>query len=674
LAALFAQWRERRRAQRALAELVRFEKNFADVSTSFITVRSDGIQGAVRNALRRLLEGADADRAVIYEASDSRTLHWKALFSESRPDLGTCETSRDWDADLVPSLTARLRAGHVVTLLDTSTREELLASAPETLAPAAAVVVPLIVGTDMLGVLWCIWLRQPTIKLRHDVVVERFRLIGELLANALRRSQIEAKLAETTDLNAAILQSLTLNVAVLDRTGTIIAVNDAWVKFGRQNGVSPESAILPGANYVEPVRKAADEGVPDAREALQGVRDVCERRRDLFTLEYECSSPGHQRWFVMTVAALRWHGGGAVVTHRDITESKQIEIATRESESRFRLLADALPVGVWMSDSESRRIYFNRTWVEYTGQSIGWQLGDGWTHTLHPDDRQRYLDVYRAAFEAREPFSIEYRIRRHSGGYGWFLDTAVPRYGDDGSFRGYVGGCLDVTERKEVEDALRDLAGRVISAEEEDRRRVARELHDGVSQLVALLAIEIEQTGQTPIRTQEDLTARTHALWERTAEISRELHRQAHALHPSRLETFGLVAALEGYCREISEQQQVRVLFSHTGLSLSTPPDIALCVFRVVQEALRNTVKHSGAREATVELVGDHDRVFLRVSDGGAGFDTAERYAGLGLVSMRERVRYAGGVLDITSHTGQGTRIEVELPLRAAEHTGARAS
>jgi len=661
---LFIQRRARQRVQHVLNERLVFEKNLADVSTTFIRLPAREIDTTMRGEMRRMLAAAHANYAAIYDTTDTSDRPWKARFIEGRQGSDV-PPFPDWNTEQTPWLVSRLRAGQVLTFFEGESREQLVTSPPGAALPdaAAAVVVPLAVGPAMLGVLWCIWQRAPRPPLKREVVIERFRLLGEVFANALRRSQVEAALAETSDLNAAILASLIVHVAVLDRAGAIIAVNEAWMAFGRGNSIASEAAISPGINYLEVVGNAAEEGAPLAREALDGIRAVCEGRLDLFTLEYECSSPSEQRWFIMTVAALRRKDGGAVVTHRDITESKKIETAIRDSEARFRLLADALPVGVWMSDADARRIYFNRAWLDFTGRSLDRLLGDGWTYTLHPDDRQRYLDACQSAFAAREPFSIEYRIRRHDGRYGWFIDNAVPRYGADGGFHGFLGGCLDLTDRKEAEDALRDLTGRVITAEEEDRRRISRELHDGVNQLVALLAIEIEQLQTTPIRSQAELAQRAQALWNLTTEISTELHQLSHRLHPARLETFGLVPALQGYCSEITQQHHVRVAFSHHDVPASIPPEIALCVFRIVQEALWNVVKHSGASDATVELSGDPSRLSLRVSDAGRGFDSTAKHAGLGLVSMRERVRFARGTLTIASRPGEGTRIEVELPL-----------
>src|SRR6185369_17249935 len=131
----------------------------------------------------------------------------------------------------------------------------------------------------------------------------------------------------------------------------------------------------------------------------------------------------------------------------DITTRKRNEIALLESEDRFRRMADALPVAVWMSDTEGGCTYTNKYWLEMTGRTLEQESGDGWLDSVHVADRSGFMDAFLRAFQVREGFRIEYRLRRHDGQYRWFIDTGVPRYGSDGAFHGYVGGCVDITAR-----------------------------------------------------------------------------------------------------------------------------------------------------------------------------------------------------------------------------------
>jgi PAS domain S-box-containing protein len=144
----------------------------------------------------------------------------------------------------------------------------------------------------------------------------------------------------------------------------------------------------------------------------------------------------------------------------DITDPKSAEDAIRESEERFRLVANTAPVLIWMSDVDKLCTYFNEPWLEFTGESLESQLGNGWANGVHPEDLDRCLRIYTEAFDRRERFRMEYRLRRQDGEYRWILDIGVPRFNQSRSFVGYIGSCIDVTERKHAEEALRESEGR----------------------------------------------------------------------------------------------------------------------------------------------------------------------------------------------------------------------
>src|SRR5262249_14990094 len=162
---------------------------------------------------------------------------------------------------------------------------------------------------------------------------------------------------------------------------------------------------------------------------------------------------------------------------------KRAELVLRESEGRFRLMADTAPVLVWMSGRDKLCTYFNQRWLDFTGRSMQQELGDGWSQGVHADDLESCLGTYGRAFDARQEFRMEYRLRRFDGQYRWILDAGVPRFESDGTFDGYIGSCIDITDQKRVEETLRDREGRLrllLNAEEESRRlreqlaRVAR--------------------------------------------------------------------------------------------------------------------------------------------------------------------------------------------------------
>ncbi|HVK12253.1 MAG TPA: PAS domain-containing sensor histidine kinase [Gemmataceae bacterium] len=348
--------------------------------------------------------------------------------------------------------------------------------------------------------------------------------------------------------------------------------------------------------------------------------------------------------------------------------------ALGESESRFRRMADAAPILIWTSGPDKGCTFLNRAWQEFTGRPLEGELGDGWAEGVHSDDLPRCLEVYATHFDARVPFEMAYRLRRHDGEYRWVTDRGVPRLSPDGEFAGYVGTCADITERKRAEDGLREsrqetrlLTGRLLEAQEVERRRIARELHDDLNQRLALLALELDTLSQVPPTSAAEIADRMQELSARVKDLSSAVHDLSHRLHPSKLEQLGLVAALGGLCRELTQSHGLEVKFTHHQGPGVMPPDSVLCLYRIAQEALQNVVKHSGSRHAAVELSGTADEVRLRVIDDGVGFEPGSAVGndGLGLISMRERLLLVGGEITIDSRPLGGTRIDVRVPVTA---------
>lgn len=231
---------------------------------------------------------------------------------------------------------------------------------------------------------------------------------------------------------------------------------------------------------------------------------------------------------------------------------------------------------------------------------------------------------------------------------------------------------IDMLRRRESalrasNDRNRDLAGRLIASQEAERERIARELHDDLSQKLALLNIDLDQLTRRLEPRDAELAAEAEVTRQRAAEIASGVHELSHQLHPSKLKMLGLIRAMEGVCRDVAVQHDIIVDFTHEGVPANVPPAAALCLYRILQEALHNVAKHSGATRAEVSLVGEFNAIFMRIDDHGAGFDPeALECTGLGLVSMRERVNHVGGLLTIGSARGAGTRIGVHLPLTVA--------
>ncbi len=355
------------------------------------------------------------------------------------------------------------------------------------------------------------------------------------------------------------------------------------------------------------------------------------------------------------------------VIMRDISERRRAEQAVRESEQRFRLVANTAPVLIWMSGTDKLCTYFNKPWLDFTGRSMEEELGNGWAEGVHPEDLRRCVDRYTQAFDQGEEFRMEYRLRRHDGEYRWVFDIGVPRFNSDRSFAGYIGSCIDVTDRKLAEEALASVSRRLIEAQEQERTRIARELHDDFGQRLALLTIELELLQQNSPNLPADIRSRMGELRKQTSEIASDIQSLSHELHSSRLEHVGIAAAMRGLCQEFGEQEKAEIDFKTHGLPSPVPPDISLCLFRVLQEALHNSAKHSGVRRFEVQLWGMSDEILLMVRDSGAGFDieAAKQSRGLGLISMEERLKLLNGTFSIESQPKRGTTIHARVPLRS---------
>jgi PAS domain S-box-containing protein len=459
------------------------------------------------------------------------------------------------------------------------------------------------------------------------------------------------------------VESAPNGMMIVDQFGTIVLMNsqsEALFGYRREELVGQSVDVL----LPESLRMAHHSlrhdflTHPEARSMGAG-RDLQARRKD-----------GTQFFVEIGLNPLLTNEGIQVLCSIvDVTARKMAERSLRESEERFRLVANSAPVLIWMSGVDKLCIFFNQGWLDFTGRTLEEELGEGWASGVHPEDLNRCLETYSTALNARLKFDREYRLRRHDGQYRWIEDRGVPRFEADGTFRGYIGTAIDMTDRKIAEEALLDMGGRLITAHEQERTRIARELHDDLSQRMALLEIglrtfELDTPGLSA-HSAESLRSITKM----ADEISSDIHSLSHELHPSKLDALGLMLTVSGFCRDFSKQHGIQVRFVNHGVPVNISKDVSLCFFRIVQEALRNVAKHSRALEATVDLSVAADGIELCVSDSGVGIDaeSQRKDAGIGLISMRERLRVVSGHLSIESGPSRGTRIRAHVPMHVPQ-------
>jgi PAS domain S-box-containing protein len=324
-----------------------------------------------------------------------------------------------------------------------------------------------------------------------------------------------------------------------------------------------------------------------------------------------------------------------------------------------------------MCDERGRITYLNGPRIAFTGPDTDSGLGDNWITYVHPDDVERMLATLYKALKIKQPFSQEYRLRRSDGIYRWMFDVASPRVNGDGSFGGFIGSAIDTTDQKLAQQALEKVSGQLIEAQEQERSRIARDLHDDICQRLALLSMEIEQANRTSSGPLAARKTNLEDIREHCSELARDVQSLSHELHSSKLDLLGVVAGIRGFCSEFSKQHQVIIEFTDRNVPRRLPKDISLCLFRIAQEALHNAVKYSGTNQFSVALSATEEEVQLVVQDAGAGFDVEEarKNPGLGLVSMQERAHLVHGSLSIESKPGEGTRIFAAAPFVAEDES-----
>jgi len=346
-------------------------------------------------------------------------------------------------------------------------------------------------------------------------------------------------------------------------------------------------------------------------------------------------------------------------------ELSAVEEDFRNSKERLLELLGTR-ILAWEGEVEGQRFnYVSEQATEMLGYPVSsWYEPDFLTSHVHVDDLHLVMAAYQKQTDIMEHFDLTFRMWASDGRLVWVqnLISIVSRDPGKTKLHGFM---IDISERKRAEQALKDLAGRLIVAQEEERRRVARELHDDFNQRMALLSIELEQLGEK-IEQPLELRKTVQSILDQANELSAEIHRLSYKLHPSKLDHLGLLAAVKSLCRDLTQSGKLKVDFHQAGFPGDLDKDITLCVFRIAQEGLHNCVKHSGADSVKVLLRKTRSAVRLSVSDNGCGFniksDLMEK--GLGFINMKERLHLVGGEMTVNSEPHRGTRIEVSVPLR----------
>ena len=467
---------------------------------------------------------------------------------------------------------------------------------------------------------------------------------------------------EITGLLAAIVASSDDAIVSKNLDGIITSWNKSAERIF---GYTPDEAIGQHITLVIPPERHSEES-----DILGRIR-LGERVDHFQTVRR--AKDGNLLEVSLTISPVRDSSGrviGASKVARDITAQKQVERALRESEQRFRVITDASPIMVWMAGTDKLCYYFNKGWLDFVGRTLEQEAGNGWAENVHPEDFDRCLQIYVANFDARRPFEMEYRMRHSTGQYRWILDRGVPRYAPDGTFEGYVGGCLDIHDQKEAAEKVRiaDDMTRLMKAQDEERRRIARELHDSAGQTLAVLGMSLAQLVRRAEGTAPELAREGKAIEAMVQQLHREIRTTSYLLHPPLLDESGLASALTLYVEGLAERSHVTITLDVADNVGRLPSDMELAIFRLVQECLTNIHRHSGSQTAHIRVAREGESVRAEVQDHGKGIpperllEIKSHGGGVGIRGIRERIRQFHGEMQIESN-GSGTSMIVSIPV-----------
>lgn len=495
-----------------------------------------------------------------------------------------------------------------------------------------------------------LWLKATVTLVRDDVSGKPESFLGIIEDRTLHRKAIQQALSESGKSFRFLTESIS----------DLFFTLDLELRFSFWNRAAESvTGILAGAVMGRRINEAFTEG-----QGAHELEDLCREvlaTRQARSFRFPCRIG--EKEFLFEVMAYPSTDGISVVA-RDIASSKRAEEALRRSEEKFSKAFQASPAITTIARVSDRQyIEVNQAFEKQTGFQRAEVIGRSISDIAAHDGLQSLNVAFEHAVEQGSIRNIEAVVGRKNGEPLIVLLSA-----ELVEFDGQL--CVltvaeDISERKQAELDRAELSRRLLTAQEGERRRIARELHDGIGQSLALLGIQLQRAGQPSSSGRRN--PGISELGSKVKEISTQVSRLSHQLHSSELEFLGLSVAVKGLCREFAEQYGTRIDCTCSKIPGELDNDIALSLLRVVQEALHNIAKHSRAASVAVHLSGDARELSLSISDDGIGFEVGRigSARGLGLVSMRERIHLVGGAFEISSKPGAGTSIQARVPLPA---------
>jgi PAS domain S-box-containing protein len=353
----------------------------------------------------------------------------------------------------------------------------------------------------------------------------------------------------------------------------------------------------------------------------------------------------------------------------EVAERKQAEEALRESQTQYRNLVENISEMYCILDPEYNVIYGSPNLFTQSGYSEDQLIGAPFNKLTDHRDRQRLLRTFdESTKKGTVDTSCEFRLQPKNGMSFWVEQTTRIERSDDGNVVEYRSLLRDITERKRAEEVFRNLSSRIIEAQESERRRVARDLHDGINQILSSIQFRLKSTEEKESTKKNPLVKEIGEARILLEEAIQEVRRISQNLRPSILDDLGLIAAVRSVCDEFMERCKVQIDTEFAGLAHRLPDNIELVLFRTIQESLNNVEKHSGATHVDLQIIQKDEYVEALIRDNGRGFDyislaeKRKKHRGLGLDGMKERVTYLGGTVEVTSKVHRGTEILIQIP------------
>jgi PAS domain S-box-containing protein len=352
----------------------------------------------------------------------------------------------------------------------------------------------------------------------------------------------------------------------------------------------------------------------------------------------------------------------------DITQSKQAEEALRESEQRLRLATQAGRMYAYDWDVTTNVVMRSSEHVKILGLTEPLRFPQQFVDKIHPDDRPKFLATIAGLTPENPTGEVTYRVLASDGTLVWLKSNGRGFFDAEGRLLRVIGMVVDVNDQKQAEETLSGMTRKLVEAQEQERARIARELHDDINQRLALLAIELDQLRNGRNHLPAEVRGHVQELQQMTSDISSSVYALSHELYSSIPDSLGLAKGMKSWCKEFGKRQKMGIDFMSHDLP-ELPQEVSLCLLRVLQEAMHNAAKHSGAKRIDVQLAENSGEIHLIVSDSGKGFgiEAARQSRGLGLTSMQERVRLVGGTIAIESKPMGGTAIHVRVPIQSKQ-------